>query len=69
MSNTLTISGKHLKSIFGAFYAHSRAGIRAKTSSQVIFDPKFVIYAPKLVKEDYRIIEKVILVNFWNFLL
>ena len=44
--------------MFGAFYAHSGAGIRAKTSSQVIFDLKFVIYAPKLVKEDYRIIKK-----------
>ena len=55
--------------MFGAFYAHSGAGIRAKTSSQVIFDLKFVIYAPKLVKEDYRIIKKFILVNFWNFLI
>ena len=44
--------------MFRAFYAHSRAGIRAKTTSQVIFDLKFVIYAPKLVKEDYRIIKK-----------
>ena len=59
MPNTLTISGKHLKSIFGAFYAHSRAGIRAKTSSQVISDLIIVIYAPKLVKEDYRIIKKL----------